>query len=253
MEKIMLFCLPYAGGSAMVYNRWKDHLNNKIKVMPIELAGRGKRFCDPFYKCFDEAVVDVFNQVKMVLTDSPYAFFGHSMGSLLVYETIKKIKDAGLNLPQHVFFSGRYPPHIIKREKILHTMSTANFIEEINRYGGMPKEIYENREMLSVFLPILRADYTILEQYEFRDACCQFDYDITVFTGLEDKDVTLKDLEEWKKHALRECTVYSFKGGHFFINSETKNLVQIVNKTLLKCYESSDELDIERLFEILCE
>ena len=43
MEKINLFCLPYAGSSASVFFKWKKYLDEDIMLYPIELAGRGKR------------------------------------------------------------------------------------------------------------------------------------------------------------------------------------------------------------------
>ncbi len=40
---MILFCLPYAGGSEVIYYKWKKYLNPSIQLEAIELKGRGKR------------------------------------------------------------------------------------------------------------------------------------------------------------------------------------------------------------------
>ena len=43
-EEIRLLLLPYAGGSGLLYSRWSKYLDKHIKMVPIELPGRGLRF-----------------------------------------------------------------------------------------------------------------------------------------------------------------------------------------------------------------
>ncbi|MCS4470409.1 thioesterase domain-containing protein [Clostridium botulinum] len=47
---MILFCLPYAGGSEAIYHKWKKYLNPSIELSPIELKGRGKRYNEIFMK-----------------------------------------------------------------------------------------------------------------------------------------------------------------------------------------------------------
>lgn len=116
MEKIKLFCIPYAGGSATNYLRWKRYSDSAIEIVPIELKGRGGRSTTAFYENFQEVVDDVYNSIKFELGKSDYALFGHSFGSMIVYEVIKKIRQAKDQDPVHVFFSGCGPPYIRKNK-----------------------------------------------------------------------------------------------------------------------------------------
>ncbi len=60
MKKI--FCLPYAGGSApIIYSKWKRRANNGMKIIPIELPGRGTLFGQKYYTTIKEAVDSVFD------------------------------------------------------------------------------------------------------------------------------------------------------------------------------------------------
>ncbi len=74
MKKIRLFCLPYAGGSAMVFSKWKDGLDKSILLQPLELAGRGKRINESNYNTAEEAAVDVLAMIRFQLADLPFAF-----------------------------------------------------------------------------------------------------------------------------------------------------------------------------------
>ena len=168
MTKFRLFCLPYAGGSATVYGKWKNNLHSSIALKLIELAGRGKRFAEPFYDSFTSAVEDICSIVKNDLDGAPYAIWGHSMGSILAFELAYKLKETGCEEPIHIFFSGRYPPHILKnKEQSLYELPDKDFLERIFRLGGTPKEMLENRELQDIFTPILRADYKILNGYRY--------------------------------------------------------------------------------------
>lgn len=104
MTKIKLFCLPYAGGSSVIFNSWKQYIDPSIELVPIELAGRGKRINEPLYNGVNDAVEDVFGLIKNKITDTPYALFGHSMGGMISYELAQKIKRT-ICLLRYIYFS----------------------------------------------------------------------------------------------------------------------------------------------------
>ncbi|MDP4147322.1 MAG: thioesterase domain-containing protein [Bacillota bacterium] len=233
MSRIKLFCLPYAGGTAMVYNRMKRFLDSSIELFPIELAGRGSRSREPFYDSVDEAVEDIYSSIKSQFNGESFTFLGHSMGTVLEYELIYKIYELHNQLPMHAFFSGRHAPPIKKDEKDLHTLSDEEFIKEIYEIGGTPKEFFEHEELLKMFIPILKADYKIIENYKHKPKADKFDFDITVFSGKEDKDVTKEDLAQWPKITKGNCEVIEYTGGHFFILDKFDHIADIINNTLI--------------------
>lgn len=232
MDKIKLFCLPYAGGSAMIYNRWKKYLYNMVELFPVEMTGRGRRFSEPFYPDIGSAVNDLYLSIKDMLYNSDYAFYGHSMGSLLAYGLIGKLREMGHHSPVHAFFSGRYPPHLSKDDK-MHTLPDDEFMEGIMKYGGTPKEFLENNELLKIFIPILKADYRIINSYEHNMKFEKLECPITIINGTDDIEVAGYDLNEWSMYTSSECNFVEFHGGHFFINEKVEELVGIINNILL--------------------
>jgi len=232
MKKIKLFCLPYAGGSAMVYHRWKSYLASNIDLHAVELAGRGSRIYERFYESISEAVEDVYGGIHKQLCEGPYAFFGHSMGSIIVYELTQRILHNGLSAPMHLFFSGRGAPDVIdKDEKIFHTMPVDVFRKEVLELGGTPRELFEHPELLELVLPLLKNDFKIHERYKFDGQLKPFDFDITVLVGKDDEQ-TAEQVHGWRRHTNKLCKVYYFDGNHFFINGYAEDVVRIINQTL---------------------
>jgi surfactin synthase thioesterase subunit len=232
-DRVKLFCLPYAGGSVMVYSKWQKYLHDSVDTCPLELSGRGRRFEEPFYNNIEEAVSDLYQSIQDQLDNAPYVFFGHSMGSLLVYELIFKIRENKRREPLHTFISGKNPPHITENNRKLHKLPDREFMEEIIKLGGTPNEILKEPELLSLVIPILKADYKLLETYQWTPKNDNINCGLTVFGGTEDADVNIKDLAEWRQYTSREFNLYQFGGGHFFINEKTADIVEIINQTLI--------------------
>lgn len=232
MKTIRLFCFPYAGGSAVIYSKWKPLLDPSIELYPVELAGRGRRFKQPPYDSMQEAVRDVYVQIRdLIDPNKPYALFGHSMGSLIAYELYHYIRRFRHHLPVHMFFSGRKAPHIPKQGKIIYCLPDTEFKKEIFELGGTPREVFDDEELLNIFLPILRADYKIAETYCHLPPNSLIHCDISVLHGIRD-DVNVSEMNAWSEHTQKSCKLHLFDGGHFFIHSEMEKVVSIVNETL---------------------
>lgn len=230
---MVLFCLPYAGGSESIYYKWKRCLNYSIELEPIELKGRGKRFNETFYESLEEAVYDIFENIKAKIADDDFAIYGHSMGSLLAYELYYKLYNENVKMPKHIFFSGYKPPSIAREERQIYLLPDDEFIKEVIDLGGTPEELVENEELLQLFIPILRSDFRILENYIYREKKDKIQCDISILNGKED-DITLEEILAWKNHAGRNFKVYNFEGNHFFINTNVENITNIINKTLVE-------------------
>ncbi|WP_018753410.1 thioesterase II family protein [Paenibacillus sanguinis] len=232
MKSINLFCFPFAGGSSFAYLPWKRFLHPTIKLQPIELAGRGTRCKLPFYTDFKEAIDDTYEQVYPCLNEGQYVMFGHSMGALLVYALIERIRNKGGPPPEHLFFSGRWPPHIHK-EGLKACQSNDELIQRILRFGGTPKEIFEVPELAEMYLEIFKADFHLIDTYIHNDHS-KYDFDISILAGQEDPDVTQEDIESWKCYTSHSCHLVTFKGGHFYLKDMIQDVVGYINKVLVE-------------------
>lgn len=235
MERIKIFFLPYAGGSSTSYLSWRIFLRPEFEFVPIELSGRGRRFGQPFYNSILEATDDIYKIISNDL-NTPYAIYGHSMGTILAYELVRKIRDFGRNEPLHIFFSGRYPPYVDANEESISHLPEDIFLEKVFAYGGMKREILENKELIDIFLPILKADHRLIEEYDKNREMLKLNCDITVLNGKDDTTVKADDLKKWSECTDKKCTFFEFEGKHFFINDYKKEIMDIINYTLHNMY-----------------
>lgn len=234
VNRIKLFCFPYAGGSAAIFSKWKQYLDTRIDIIPIELAGRGKRIHEKLYKDINGAIEDVFPLIKkQVGGQSSYALFGHSMGGRIAYELAQKIRSSNLPQPLHIFLSGRAAPHVKRDDrKIYHLMDDDTFKKEVLGLGGTPPEFFAHPELLEIFLPLLKNDFRIAENGITHRETEPLDTNISVFLG-KDEDLIAEECDGWKMHTKQFCFIYYFNGGHFFLHEHTATLVKLINNTLV--------------------
>jgi medium-chain acyl-[acyl-carrier-protein] hydrolase len=231
--KIKLFCFPYAGGSSVIFNIWKQYLDPKIELIAIELAGRGKRMKDDLYKDLPEMVEDVYKLVYKEIKGSAYAIFGHSMGGIISYQLGQKLRENNYPAPVHIFFSGLNAPHVKRPDKIIyHLLDEEEFKKALINLGGTPPEFFEHPELIEVFLPALKNDFKLAETFIYNGEIHPLDCNITVLLG-KDEDFTSDQCDGWKKHTKKLCTIHYFDGGHFFLHNDTKQIVNIINNSLL--------------------
>ncbi|QWU15605.1 Surfactin synthase thioesterase subunit [Paenibacillus sophorae] len=232
MHNMKVFCLPYAGGSTSMYMKWKPSIHPMIEWVPLELAGRGIRLYEPHCETFDECLEDVYEQIVRHRIDMPYALFGHSMGASIAFEATRKLIEEGHSVPKHLFLSGRRSPQSARPIKQMHLLSEAEFIEELRLLGGTAEEIFADRNLLEMFLPIIRADYRMLSTYSFRLPQQPLDIAFTVLNGKAD-DLYPQEIIGWQAFTSHKCEYLFFEGGHFFIEQHYKEIGAYVNSVML--------------------
>ena len=230
---MILFCLPYAGGSESIYFNWRKQLHPSIQLIPIELRGRGKLFDENFYGSLKEAVDDIFENNRDKIESDDYAIFGHSMGSLLAYELYYKISNQNLRKPSHIFFSGYGAPSVKKERENICNLPDVDFIKKVIDLGGTPEELIDNKELMQLFLPIIRSDFKIIEDYVYTHREHKIECDVSILNGKQDS-ISLEGIIAWKNHICNGFKVYNFEGNHFFIKNNKEKIISIINQTLFK-------------------
>ncbi|MDO6435729.1 thioesterase domain-containing protein [Flavitalea sp. BT771] len=226
-----LFCLPFAGGSKYSYTDYQKHARDKLNLISVELPGRGTRFKEKLLQDASQAVDDILRQIQPVLQE-PYAIYGHSMGGLLAFLTLKKIIEANLPRPLHLFVSGCGGPATLesKREEKYHELTKEDFLAKVKEMGGMPDEVLQCDELMVFFEPILRSDFKIVEMYRYSQSA-PFDVPISVFFGSEE-ETKYEDARLWQQETTGELKIREFPGKHFFIFSFSEEIVKDIIHTL---------------------
>jgi medium-chain acyl-[acyl-carrier-protein] hydrolase len=110
----------------------------------------------------------------------------------------------------------------------------AEFIRVMaERYQGIPAEVLGNRELLTIVLPALRADMTMIETYEYRESA-PLTCEITALGGDHDPHADASDLEGWRDLTTGTVTCRRFPGGHFYLTDARADVVQMFRGRLVK-------------------
>lgn len=231
-KKMRLFCFHYAGGSAQIYFPWQAKLAPHVEVCAVQLPGRWDRLNETPYVRMTDLIQNLYDAIQSEI-DFPYAFFGHSFGALIAFELYKKLRKHQKNLPVHLFLSSRWAPQIQKRDgPILHQLSDDDFLDLVaEKYSGIPKEILSDPEMREVFLRILRADFEVLETYEFFPEE-KISTNMSVLGGKKDMEVPLADLDPWQETSCGNFEIKLFDGDHFYLKPYEDVLLHFIQDRL---------------------
>jgi surfactin synthase thioesterase subunit len=206
----------------MIYARWRRLLPSWLEVRPLELPGRGRRIGEPpmtdlpalAARLAGELVRDGVRDAAMGV-DAPYALFGHSLGGLVAFEMAHELRRLGAPAPRMLFASAAAAPSRRDDGRWAEPLDDAGLIAEMRRLSGTPEEVFSERDLLDMALPVLRADFLMVGRYEHRRRP-PLDCPIAAFGGRHD-DIAQEALLAWKEETTGSFSLTMFEGDHFFI------------------------------------
>jgi medium-chain acyl-[acyl-carrier-protein] hydrolase len=227
-----LFCFPYAGRGADLFASWSGGLPAGVDLCPVQLPGRGGRLCEPpLTECHAlvSALLDAID-----VTDLPFALFGHSMGAILSFELARRYREKGLPGPVHLFVSGAGAPHALRSPKRRPELCNEDLLRELSSLNGTPPEILQNADLMELFLPLLRADFSVCDLYQYREAP-RLDCPITAFCGTDDPEASVEQTAAWAQQTDSSFRLHVIPGDHFFINQQLPRMLQLLSHELERC------------------
>jgi surfactin synthase thioesterase subunit len=230
----VLFCFPYGGGNPAFYQSWERALKPHFQICPVQLPGRGIRFSETNATDLSQLVRDIVAAIRPHLSNR-FSFFGHSMGALVSFEVTRMLQVRKLPLPENLFVSGYHAPHLPDPGRKIHHLSDDAFIDGIIDMNGLPAELVENREFLSVFLPALRADFTMCETYQYR-AGEKVKSSIVALGGKDDPEAGEEHLQAWKEQTTGDFFLHMLEGDHFYIHQKEEEIIEIIKNQCKTLY-----------------
>ncbi|XP_054911267.1 S-acyl fatty acid synthase thioesterase, medium chain isoform X2 [Poeciliopsis prolifica] len=218
-------------------NTWKNGripVNRHGEVLAVKLPGRESRTGEPFCDNMQQIVDDVISALLPLLKEKPFALFGHSFGALTSFAVAEDLKKVHNLEPVHMFLSGASAPHSETRLKgpKRSELSDGEFLRWLASVGGTPPELLANPDVVRLFLPALKADLRVVENYRRSEPDAPvLSCPVTCFDGKEDVP---HDLQAWRNVTSGDFTVKMFDGAHFYLKDagNEKILLDFITNTL---------------------
>jgi acyl transferase domain-containing protein/surfactin synthase thioesterase subunit len=256
--RLRLFCFPFAGGGSAVYRTWAQFIDPAIEVVAIEPPGRLGRITETPVADMNEFVGELVPEIEELL-DRPFAFFGHCLGALTMYETARRLIHTTKARPDHLFASGARPPDRITdqgrfEERVMHDLlRLAEFRISLPAYA-QPDDVFaelirhfniqateqllSNPKLRRLMLPVVRAEFQMATNYQFvREP--PWDIPITCFAAKGDPYVSRHHALGWGRFTNSRLQVHIREGAHFAVVDDVAFIHDIINREL---QDSSDFL-----------
>ena len=225
-DRTWLYCLPHAGGGASAYRTWDAALGPAVRAVPVQPPGREGRIAErprgsavPLAREAAEAIAA--RQERM---GGAFALFGHSMGALLAYETARELLALGGPLPTRLIVSGCRAVHLPRPVEDVHLRDDPGLVDHLIGMGGTPPQVLESPALLDLILPVVRADYRLVETYRHRPGPLP-SVPVDVHGGDADPHATRPELAAWSDLVPGPVRVRIHPGGHFYLHDSPAGLI----------------------------
>jgi medium-chain acyl-[acyl-carrier-protein] hydrolase len=222
--RLLLYCFPPAGGGSTFFRSWMESSARAVQICPVQLPGREHRMMEqPFSQL--RPLVQALAQV--IRPQQPFAFFGHSMGALISFELAREFRRLGLPSPLRLFVSAAPAPQLpLKPPRYL--LADCEFVAELRALGGTSELILKDAELLRYFMPMLRADFQVVDTYDYLPEE-PLDCPIHVFGGEKDLEVPMYQLLAWREQTRAGFRSQIYPGDHFYLQAIWGKLFEVIS------------------------
>ncbi len=249
--RLRLFCFPFAGGGSAVYRGWAQCIDPTVEVVAIEPPGRLGRITETPISDINEFVDQLVAEMGELL-DRPFAFFGHCLGALTMYETARRLMHTTALRPQHLFASGARPPDRIIgqgsfEERLMHDLlKLAEFrislpayhqpddvFAELIRHFNVraTEQLLDEPDLRDLMLPVVRAEFQMASNYQFvREP--PWEVPITCFAAKGDPYVSRRHALGWGRFTNSRLQVHIRDGSHFAVVDDVAFIHGVINREL---------------------
>ncbi|ORM94945.1 hypothetical protein HA50_16970 [Pantoea cypripedii] len=199
-----------------------------IATIGVQYPGRLERYQEPFITDV-ETCARVLAPLIAEVDAGNLAFFGHSLGALIAFETALLLDASGFNIPT-LFLSGHEWQDSPCADQ-LYVSTDETLLHAVREMGGPGIALFEQQEFRELVFPILRADLMMAERYICREHKI-FHGNLYVIAGDVDPYIDQHKLERWEKQCRGKFQLSFFPGGHFYLEDNLTNLADNITGAL---------------------
>jgi surfactin synthase thioesterase subunit len=217
-----LICFPHAGGSATFFHPLANALPHNVDVVSLQYPGRQDRRHEPLIRDIAEYADRIADVVRQ-LPEQPTVYFGHSMGAVLAFETVRRLEGLPTTPPGVIVASGRRGPSTHRDERV-HLGTDEEILAEVKQLNGTSSALLADDEIVRMSMPAIRGDYTVIETYTCPPDH-RVDTPITALIGTHDQKSTVAEAQAWQRHTTGDFRLRTFPGGHFYLTVHQRAVI----------------------------
>ncbi|MBA2213295.1 thioesterase II family protein [Sellimonas intestinalis] len=245
-DKIILYTIPFAGGSSFSYSSWNKYLDSDIELVNLDYSGHGKRMDEKLFDNFDDVVNDILQCIVNHHNKSRFMIYGHSMGGMVAYFVSHILQDKFHMNPDCLFIGGCPSPKFFSRNRKKYQYD--EIVDQMIRDNRITPEIAESNEFKTQIYPIIENDYNMICR-NFDDFFNELLINITIcIAGLQDSTVDSSGIRDWNNYISR-VEYRSVDDEHYFNENSSLTVCNIINKiTCIKVKHLQEEKTVHTYY-----
>ncbi len=241
---LSLVCVPYGGGSAVVYQPVADELPAGYELWSVAIPGHDVGVTEERLS-FGELAAGIAAEI-LERVEGPVALYGHcGVGSALAVAVARLLEGSG-RTPEVLYIGAQFP-FARPRGRLLGLLSRVSALEPllgdrvyVNWLRSMGAEVGElDESQLRFVVGNMRRDSREAEEYftavlaEVEAGGARLRAPVISVIGNRDPatDFYQERYREWQMLAERAAVVVLDEGGHFFLKYRAAELAEIVTRT----------------------
>jgi len=227
---LRLVCFPGIGGLANDFHALSAALPPGVELCAIELPGHGTRKDEaPLGRADD--LVSMLSAALQPILDVPFAFVGHDLGALVMYEIAVHQHRAGKGKPMTLFIIGAMAPELHYFAPI-HHLPTDAFKETLRLLDLSFDERFITNQSI-------RIDCAALTSYEMT-ARVILDVPIVAIAGTNDALIAPRSLEGWQQHTSMPLKIHRLPIRHMelWLDAQVISIISAELDRLLKPFRA---------------
>lgn len=214
---VVLF--PPAGRGAFSMS---EIIGGSYETYAVALPGRERRIEEDPATRMSQIVEQLCDELSPIAGAKRAVLHGHSLGAYVAHAVAVELESRGIEIAALGVAGAEAPirPPSVYR----HMMDDAAFMETIYALGGTPPEVFNDRSLRDLFVPLLRADFALAETYKPSGGPVRCP--IFASFGTDDLDVDPSGVREWATLTVGDFTVEEFPGDHFYPDQHLDTLIR---------------------------
>ncbi|MFC8227808.1 thioesterase II family protein [Streptomyces sp. NPDC057287] len=210
-----MICFPHAGGSPFAFRGWGNGIDD-CEVYTVCYPGRADRIAEAPPQDLRALAGEIAEEIRSSADDRPTAFFGHSMGAAVAFETALALGRDTIGL-SHFFASAARAPHLmVPAADPRRRWDDASVRAAILALGGTDAGLLDDPVFAEVMMPYIKADFRMLAAYAGGEPAL-LDCPVTVLVGEDDPRFTADQAAHWGVTSRAGFAVHTVPGGHFYL------------------------------------